>query len=151
MSHLYDDDDEGLGEVLNYSTPPIVPRAVAPTTPYNTVSDDERATSGSEQPKKEWSIWDSVAKPHLKARAPTHKAARHSSAKQKPTMPPRRATSSNRTYSDNYPADASVGSNQAPQVLQVPQVPEPRGGVDSSFLWIAGGVLLLVLVMRSKG
>lgn len=146
MSRSYDDDDEGLGEVLNYYTPPIVPRAVAPTTPYNVVSDDERATSGSEQPKKEWSVWDSVAKPHLKARASTHKAARHSSAKQKLTMPPRRATSSNRTYSDNYPvADASVGSNQ------VPQVPEPHGGVDSSFLWIAGGVLLLVLVMRSKG
>lgn len=146
MSKRYGDDDfDGLGEVVNYVayTPPPAPRPPA-ATPYNTVSDDERATSGSaQQPKKEFSIWDSVAKPSPKTRTPT-RVVQRSSSKRKVSAPPRRLTSSNHSDSNNPPAqEASTGNNQAPQV------PEQAHDTSSSFLWIAGGVLLLVLAMKS--
>jgi cobalamin biosynthesis Mg chelatase CobN len=150
----YDDDDfdaglGGLGEVINYYTPPIVPRAAAPTASYNTVSDDERATSGSEQPKKEFSIWDSVAKPSKKTRTPTHSARPSSvtSTKKRSHTPPTHASSSSYSNSNfNLP-----GAEPSPVDAQSAHQPEPSHSTDSNSLLLFGGIALIVVVVLSSG
>jgi hypothetical protein len=149
----YDDDDfdaglGGLGEVINYYTPPIVPRAAAPTASYNTVSDDERATSGSEQPKKEFSIWDSVAKPSKKMRTPTHSARPSSvtSTKKRSHTPPTYASSSSYSNSNsNLP-----GAEPSTVDTQAAHQPEPSHSTDSSLLLLGGIALIAVVAMMSN-
>jgi DNA polymerase III gamma/tau subunit len=117
-----------------------VPRAAAPTTSYNTVSDDERATSGSEQPKKEFSIWDSVAKPSKKTRTPTHSARPSSvtSTKKRSHTPP--------TSNFNLP-----GAEPSTVNTQAAHQPEPSHSTDSNSLLLFGGIALIAVVVLSSG
>ncbi len=136
-----------LGEIYNYTgyTPPA--SSAPPTSLYNTVSDDERATSGSGQPKREFTIWDSVAKPRTSS---THRARRPAPKQKRQTLSPR-AASSNRSDSDfNSPvADASrAGSNQA-SYLPAPGNNQDEGAGYSPLL-IGGGILAVVLVLMSS-
>jgi hypothetical protein len=164
MSRFYDDEDfdedldddfdeglGGLGEIYHYPsyTPPAAPSG---TSPYNTVSDDERGGSQQQQPTKEWSIWDSVAKPKPspKTRTPTHNTRQHSAKQQRHTLP-HRAASSSRSDSDfKLPVVEDVGARGS----QVPGSPAPNNhqaeSSDYTPLIIAGGVLLLFVVMSKR-
>jgi hypothetical protein len=145
-----------LGEIYNYTgyTPPA--SSAPPPSRYNTVSDDERATSGSEQPKREFSIWDSVAKPSTKASASaprtasTHRA-RRPAPKQKRQAQSHRAVSINHSDSDfNSPVtDASgVGSNQASYLSAPSSRPDEEAGYSP--LLIGGAALAVVLLLMSS-
>jgi hypothetical protein len=151
----FDDDDfdeydtglGGLGEIVNYTyyTPPAAP---ARTTPYNTVSDDERAYGRVQQPAKEFSIWDSVAQPGKKARTPTHSTTRRTSTKKKPHTSSPSVASSNRSNSE------FISPVIEPTIIKDTQVihqPEPAQGIDShSLLLLGGGALVLMLLMRGN-
>jgi hypothetical protein len=162
MSRFYDEDDfddddydddnfdeydtglGGLGDIVNYTsyTPP------APTTPYNTVSNDERAYGSVQQPAKEFSIWDSVAKPGKKVRTPTHSTTRRTSTKKKPHTSSRSVASSNRSNSE------FISPVIEPEIINDTQAihrPEPAQGIDSQSLLVLGGIaLVLVLLMRGN-
>ncbi len=146
-----------LGEIINYTyyTPPPESSAPPPSR-YNTVSDDERPTSGSEQPKREFSIWDSVAKPSKKPRssAPrtssTHRAQR-SAPKQKRQAQSHRAASINHSDSDfNSPVtDASAQrSNQASYLSAPSSRPDEDAGYSP--LLVGGAALAVVLLLMSS-
>ncbi len=127
----------GLGEIVNYPyyTPPAPP---APTTPYNTVSDDERAYGRVQQPAREFSIWDSVTKPGKKARTPTHSTTRRTPTKnQRHTSPS--VASSNRSNSEFVsPVIEPPIINDTRAIHQ----PEPAQGISPTTLIVGAGLLV---------
>ncbi len=150
-AEFFDGDDDvidkglgGLGEIINYGyyTPPA--SSAPPPSRYNTVSDDERATSGSEQPKREFSIWDSVAKPGKKPRTPTH-STRASSIKKKKQPSNNTASSGGSNFEYIPPASEPINTQAA-------RLPEPAAheGIDSNLLLLGGGALVLILLMRGR-
>jgi hypothetical protein len=148
---VFDEQLGSLGEIINYTyyTPPPASSAPPPSR-YNTVSNDERATSGSEQPKREFTIWDSITKPSKKTRTSTPRTSatysgRRTSPKQKRQTLPHHATSSSNSESDfNSPVpDASrAGSSPAPSN-------KPDEGADYSPLILGGAVFVVVVLLMS--
>lgn len=151
--HDYDDNDDGydavlgsLGEVINYGYAPPASSA-SPASSYNTVSDDERAYGSVQQPTKEFSIWDSVAKPGKKARTPTHSTTRRTSTKKKPHTS-HSVASSNRSNSEFI---SPVIEPPIIKDMQAIHQPEPAQGIDSQSLLLLGVAALgAVLWMRGK-
>ncbi len=123
----------GLGEVYTYGSNPQPPPVNNPTSPYGTVSDDERATAGSQQPAREFSIWDSISKPvrgHTRRTANSHRVRQQKFQRQAAGVPP----------SNNAPPPSNNAA--PPTVTAPPDNKPPNPGMSQTTLIIGAGLLV---------
>jgi hypothetical protein len=136
--------DSGLGEAgLNYA-PPV--SSQQPPQRYGEYSNDERATSGSQQaPAREFSIWDSVANPKKQRRVSTRNASIR-----KPTRAHTSAASVDVIDLTSYVP--TRGDSSMPRVLTPSASPAPfsksEPGTDYTMLLVVGGLLAAFAASR---